>query len=219
MTPDREPRIISDMAASAFSKIKTLLLSDCAGLSLGYSFRGRVEEKPDEETRLIQMRDLTTENAVDPSRAIRIADAGFSKNHYLNPGDLVFRARGLNNEAALVPELRERLALASPLIRIRVEPESVDPRYLRWFINLPSSQAFIGSGLQGSLVRMVCIEHLARLEVAVPPLETQKHIVALADLYAREACLLRRIADLREIHGRSLIIRNLLDIDRRTYGD
>jgi hypothetical protein len=65
---------------------------------------------------------------------------------------------------------------------------------------------------------MVSIEHLARLVIVVPALETQRKIVELATLYAREADLLRRIAGLRESLGRSTLER-LLGIDRRIYGD
>jgi Restriction endonuclease S subunits len=207
------------MAESAFSEKKHLRLSDLAELSLGYSFRGRVEETPDGETRLIQMRDLTPENTVDSSGAVRIGGIGFSNAHYLNPGDLVFRARGANNAAALAEALPERTALASPLIKIRAKMGLVEPRYLQWFINLPMTQAYIGAGLQGSLVRMVSIEHLARLRIVVPPPETQRRIVEMASLSAREADLLRRIADLSESLGRSIVMERILGIDRRTYGE
>jgi hypothetical protein len=206
------------MPASGFLQNKNLPLSECAALSLGYSYRGRIEATAEGAMILIQMRDLTDANLVNTCNALRTNDPGFTSSHYLKPGDLVFRARGMNNSAAIAENTPEQAALASPLIRIRANADILIPRYLQWFINLPASQAFIGSGLQGSLVRMVSIEHLARLVIVVPALETQRKIVELATLYAREADLLRRISGLRESLGRSTLER-LLGIDRRIYGD
>lgn len=198
---------------------KNILLAECAELSLGYSFRGRIESSPEGSILLIQMRDLTDEQEVDTSRAIRCEDRGFTSAHLLRSGDLVFRARGANNTATLAAELQEPAALASPLIRIRVKDESLEPRYLQWFINLPASQAYLASGSQGSLVRMISIEHLARLEVVLPPLEEQRRAVKLADVCSREAAILRRLAELSEIRARLVISESILGKDRSEHDD
>jgi len=210
------PRI---MATLPFSENKILRLADCATLSMGYSFRGRIETSPEGPICLIQMRDLTSDNFVDARAAARIQDTGFGGHHYVSPGDLVFRARGMNNTAALAAEIPERAALDSPLVRIRPRVEIVEPRYLQWFINLPASQTFLATGLQGSLVRMVSVEHLAGLKVIVPPLPTQRLIGEVVALYEREAALLRRIAELRQSQGRSLLVQKLFGIDGRIYGE
>jgi hypothetical protein len=206
------------VAASTFLK-KKVLLSECAELSLGYSFRGRIESSSEGPILLIQMRDLTDGHEVDCARAVRSEDRGFNSAHFLRSGDLVFRARGAKNTAAFAAEMPERAALASPLIRIRVKDDGIEPRYLQWFINLPASQAFLASGSQGSLVRMVSIEHLARLEVILPPLEEQRRVVGVASLCAREAAILRRLAELSEIRARLVISESILGTRNRSEHD
>lgn len=206
------------MTATSFVQSKRLSLSDCAELSLGYSFRGRIEGTSEGSILLIQMRDLTDDQKVDPEHAIRCDDRGFTSAHFLQAGDLVFRARGANNTAALVANVQDRSALASPLIRVRVKARIIEPRYLQWFINLPASQAFLASGSQGSLVRMVSIEHLARLEVVLPQLEEQRRAVELAETCSREAAILRRLAELSEIRAR-LVFSNCIFGEKRSEHD
>jgi hypothetical protein len=207
------------MTASPFLKKKSILLSECAELSLGYSFRGRIESAPDGAVKLIQMRDLTDAQGVDTTKAIRSKEQGFSQAHFLQSGDLIFRARGTNTTAAFASMVLEPTALASPLIRIRVKDATIEPRYLQWFINLPASQAFLGSGSQGSLVRMISIEHLARLEVVLPSLEEQRSLMGIADLCARESGILSRLAELSELHGRLVISNRILGIQRSEHDD
>jgi len=166
------------------------------------------------------MRDLTDDQLVDVDNSARSLDQGFAPLHYLKTNDVIFRARGTNNTAAFASAVTESAALVSPLIRIRVKDDSVLSRYVQWFINHPAAQAFLGSGSQGSLVRMVSIEHLGKLPIVVPPLEEQKRITELADLSVREATILRRLANLKETYCRLLISENLLGIDTRSaYGN
>jgi hypothetical protein len=206
-------------AASGFVNKKNILLSECAELSLGYSFRGRIEGSPEGPILLIQMRDLTDAQEVDTSKAIRSEDRGFGSAHILRSGDLIFRARGTNNTAAFVVDLQERAALASPLIRIRAKDDNIEPRYLQWFINLPASQAYLAPGSQGSLVRMISIEHLARLPVVLPSLDVQRHVVEVAELCTREAAILRRLAELSETRGRLAISELILPKNRSEHDD
>ena len=197
------------MAASPFSENKKLLLADCAELSVGYSFRGRIETAETGRVRLVQMRDLGEDGLVQFERSAHCEDPGLSPAHLLREGDLVFRARGTNNKTAYVAETPEGAALASPLIRVRIQSPDVEPRYVQWFMNLPPSLAFFSSGLQGSLVRMVSIEHLARLELVMPPLEAQRRTVELSALCEREAGILRRLAELAELRGRLALAKRL----------
>jgi hypothetical protein len=206
-------------AASAFLGEKTILLSECAELSLGYSFRGRIESAPAGSHLIIQMRDLTADQRVDMEHAIRGDDQGFTSMHYLESGDLVFRARGTNTTAAIVAEVPERTTLASPLIRIRVKSDFLDPRFLQWFINLPASQLFLASGSQGSLVKMVSIEHLARLEIVLPPLEEQRRVVELAGICSREVFILRKLAELSEIRTRLTLSEYVFGKNRSEHDD
>jgi hypothetical protein len=219
LTASQYPAILFPMTALAFSDKINILLSECAELSLGYSFRGRIESAPDGAFQLIQMRDLTDGQEVDSTKAIRSNDQGFSQAHYLQSGDIVFRARGANTTAAFASAVPERTALASPLIRIRVRDETIEPRYLQWFINLPASQAFLGAGSQGTLVRMISIEHLARLPVVLPPLEEQRRVVELAALCAREAGILRRLAEFSELRGRLAISERIFGTHRSEHDD
>lgn len=197
------------MTTSEFSQKKEVRLADCAELSLGYSFRGRIETAARGPVRIVQMRDLTEDGLVDAQSAARCEDYGFTEAHWLKVDDLVLRARGSNNEAARVAEAPERMALASPLVRIRAKSRELDPHYLLWFINLPSSQAYLGSASQGSAVRMVPMGKIGSLPILLPSLEEQRLIAELAGLGREEARLLRRLAELAELRCRLTIENHL----------
>jgi hypothetical protein len=218
LTGDIRTPIIFSMTTSPFSQNKEERLDNCAELSLGYSFRGKIETAAAGPVRVIQMRDLSENGLVDARSAARCEDYGFTEAHWLRQDDLVLRARGSNNEAARVAEAPERMALASPLVRIRVNSAALDPRYLQWFINLPASQAYLESASQGSAVRMVAMGRIGSLPILLPPLEEQRLIAELAGLGREEARLLRRLAELAELRCRLAIEKHLSPSNPKQQG-
>ncbi|MCC5850619.1 MAG: restriction endonuclease subunit S [Verrucomicrobia bacterium] len=172
-------------------------LADLASLSMGYSFRGRIETTPHEDLAVVQMKDLTEDNRVSLEEAVFVIHHLYSEAHMLRKGDLVFRSRGLSPTAALVEEEIEEALLAAPLIRIR-PGDGILPAYLRWAVNMEASQAFLKAHARGTGTKMVNKAALAELEIPVPPLARQEEIVALNELGHREQIVLHQIANKRK---------------------
>jgi restriction endonuclease S subunit len=71
--------------------------------------------------------------------------------------------------------------------------------YLRWFLNLPSTQETLVGRARGSYVRSLPASALGELEIPIPPLPQQHAIAALRALRLREKDLMARLASHRAL--------------------
>ena len=172
-------------------------LREIARVQMGYSFRTRLELMEPGEIAVLQMRDLTDENRVDCSSLLRIEMEKLKEHHLVKPGDLVFRSRGQVSTSAILTEDPGKAVVAAPLLRIRVNSDSVLPEYLHWFINQPTAQAFLASRAKGTAQKMISKQALESLVVSVPPLERQRTIAELAALAEIEQDLMKQLSGKR----------------------
>lgn len=172
---------------------------------MGYSFRSRLEPDAAGDVAVIQMKDIDDSNLLHAEGFVRVQMHGLKDRHIVQPGDLLFRSRGITNSAALVVADLGRAVLAAPMLLIRSVGDAIDPAYLQWFINHPSTQAELAGKAAGTSVKMIGAGVLADLPVTVPPLDAQRHIVEVARLAARESDLLDRLK-----HGRRALTEALL---------
>ncbi len=165
-------------------------LKEFADIQMGFSFRSRLEPVLTGSVTVVQMKDLSADNTVDTKNALKIEMPTLKKKHLLKAGDLLFRSRGHNTEAAIIKVDPGGAIVASPLMRIRIIDKSiVMPGYLNWFISQAEAQSFFASRAKGSVQRMISKKALEDLEVVVPALQKQKHICELAELSATESKL------------------------------
>jgi len=164
---------------------------------MGYSFRGRVEPHAEGELGVIQMKDIDHSSVLHQETVVRVLFPGDVRQHFVRNGDLIFRSRGETYSAAMVERAPLSAIVASPMILVRPRKEVVEPAYLRWFLNAPSTHKALESVAAGTAVKMINKSDLERLEVPVPPLEIQRKIVEIAELMEREARLSAEAARLR----------------------
>ncbi|MEW8309782.1 MAG: restriction endonuclease subunit S [Candidatus Thiodiazotropha endolucinida] len=172
-------------------------LKHLADIAMGHSFRSRLEQVEGGGMAVIQMKDLTEDNRLNVEAMARIELSEVKARQHVAPDDIVFRSRGQTNTAVLVAGDVGNAVIAAPLLRIRPK-ETVLPAYLKWFINLPATQAWLATRAKGTAVRMISKQSLASLEVVVPSLERQRAIVELAELADEEQRLLQDLAGKRK---------------------
>ena len=183
-------------------RVKLGLLAE---ITTGYTFRSRLEAAPNGNMAVIQMKDLTDDNRLDPATLTRIESTETNPRQLVTPGDILFRSRGQTYTAALVDKDPGQAILAAPLLRIRPR-EGVIPAYLTWFINLPATQARLARRAEGTALRMIRKQSLAELEIPLPSLAQQQAIVELSDLAAREQQLMARLTARRKQYVDSVLI-------------
>lgn len=172
-------------------------LHQLANLRSGYSFRSSLESQPIGAVGVLQMKDISPagELSLDGAARIHVPDAA---SHTLKPGDLILKARGNVNSAAVVRDIQGETVAAAPLVVIRLRSDAVKPEYLQWFLNHPTTQARLTAAATGSYIPTVGKQALEELEIDLPPLEQQVLIVQVATLAAAEQALLARIASRRK---------------------
>ena len=172
-------------------------LRDIALSQMGLPFRSRMEPDTDGNVAVIQMRDLT-EDKLDYRTLMTVNINDLNERHLVQYKDLICRTRGQNTTATIIDQEPGQAVVAAPLFLIRATSEKLLPEYLYWFINLPSSQAFLHSRATGTMMIMIGKSALDALEIPLPNLEIQEQIVALADLLNKEQRLMKNLAEQKE---------------------
>lgn len=188
-------------------------LKDIATVRLGYPFRSSIENirlDGEEEQKgmigVIQMKDFDEYNRLDWSDVYKVQIKDLDKSHLLQPGDIVFRSRGVSNTAALVTNEMQQIAVdrcvaSAALMVIRLRTNKIDPAYLCWYINHPNGQREISRLARGTNQQMVSKAALETLTLPLLPLEKQKMVVELAALSLREQEILSELTQKRKIYS------------------
>jgi restriction endonuclease S subunit len=172
-------------------------LGKIASIRTGYSFRSRLESLASGAVAVIQMKDLTNANRVCCDELVKVDMEIPKEHHFLKPGDLIFRSRGLTSSSALLLDNPGIAVLAAPLLRIRVTSNRVLPEYLNWYISQFPAQSYFASCAEGTALKMISKQSLENLEVLVPSVARQRLIVELAALADEEQRILNKLADKR----------------------
>jgi restriction endonuclease S subunit len=168
-------------------------LKNIASVSFGATFRSRIKPSVTGNIRIIQMKNLGKDNSVHLDDAVRIDYAKPRPKQRVQAGDILFRSRGLTNTAAIINEDVQDAIIAAPLLRIHPDLKRVDPVYLLWWINQPSSQHYYASQSKGTMVKMITKQELEELNVTLPPLTQQIKIAEIFRLSTQEQSLMNKL--------------------------
>lgn len=116
--------------------------------------------------------------------------------YMLQQGDILFAGKGTKYLCQTF-NLNIQAVPSTTLYIIRPDRKQVLPEYLCWFLNLPQTETTIKATQVGSSMPMIPKSALEELEVPVPDLATQSHILEIANLQQREQQLLSAIAEKR----------------------
>lgn len=172
-------------------------LKEITNISIGNTFRSKLQANPLGNAQIIQMKDLNDRNELDAEHLVKVELPKIKSTHIAQKGDLLFRTRGQTNTAAIVSDDLQNAVVAAPLLRLRCNTSLVEPEYLCWFINQPEAQAFFSTLATGSGIRQVGKQVLEALEVTLPSLEKQRMIAELVKLSNREQQILKVLSSKR----------------------
>lgn len=185
------------------------LLADLVNLQQGVAFRHALTQEPAGPVRVIDMGHAQGD-VIDTSTLLpAIAFERDTHKFELQPLDLIFRSRGISNQAVLVQAVHTPTIVAAPLIRLRVrDPQQLDPLYLHWALNSGPMQRAIDTVARGSIVRMVTVGMLGTLALPVPPLPVQRRIAEYARLQKQEVQLTEALLAQRRTQAEQILWAN-----------
>jgi restriction endonuclease S subunit len=175
-------------------------LGDIADIKSGLTLRGPNAARPTSQLGLHYLRisDLTKDGRVALGNVGRIHVSPESiETHRLRRNDVVLANRGNRLTSALFDKQFDAVA-GSQFYVLRVRDQNVLPEFLRWFLNLDTTTAFLAAKSTGSYIKSLPVGELRTLPIPIPSLETQRIIVAVAELRIREKKLIARLENLRE---------------------
>lgn len=169
----------------------------------GYPFRGRLPVKRGGNAFVVQFRHLVAGELLDDKDGENldvVTLPGRRQPNYLQPGDILFMARGTRNDAAVVRALPRNTVCTPNFFHLRIKSEvnNLLPEFLAWQLNHLNAQRYFSMCSQGSATPSVNKAQLGDLSVVVPPLEQQKLLVGLVEAAKRERVLLEQLIENRQ---------------------
>ena len=169
-------------------------LAEVAEIQIGYPFRGRIDFDPSGTVPVVQLRNFDADFNLGPSAILCVKQLSAADRYALRSGDVLYASKGERNFAYAVTNELVGAIPASYFFVIRPRTPTLLPEYLAWYINQPSARTFLRSQAQrGTYMPVIPKSLFETLPVRIPPLETQKSIVALDRLQRRERRLTQEL--------------------------
>ncbi len=172
-------------------------LKDLAHITSGLHFRGKVESDTAGNVALIQIKDLDEDFVLHPEALERV-HLEKPEPYLVRQGDVLFVARGSRLGAAEIKEPLENTVATGSFFLLRPR-DAVLPAFLAWSFNAPHVQNELRRAGQGTGLLLVRRADLEPLVLDVPPLDTQRAIVALDECARRERRLLGELGRKRAL--------------------
>jgi restriction endonuclease S subunit len=178
---------------------KIVKLGELAVVAAGHPVRGAVDELPEGDVAMVQMRDVGSDGRIEWDGVVRIDPPGKRLPDFLGVGDLIFTTRGARNVAAVIEHVPGAAICAPNLFIIRVAAEvACLPDYLAWYVNQRPAQAYFQRSATGTSIMNIRREVVEALGVPVPSLREQETIVGISQAARAEKRLLQQLIQNRD---------------------
>lgn len=175
-------------------------------LHAGHTFRGSLQDEAPGVVSVMAMALAESDTLTVEADLPQIAFNGDISKLQLEPGDILFRSRGMSNLSIYVESVYRPCIFATPLVRIRVlDPQKLEPRYLHWVLNSPAIQRDIHAQARGSMIRMVSLQSLRDIAIPVPPIDVQRKIAEVAQLQRQERALSEALLEKTQHHAEQVL--------------
>ncbi len=161
------------------------MLGELADITLGYTFRGAIVGNKDGNFRVIQARNISSDSFFDSPTSLALVSMDSTRSEaFVKRGEVLITSRGATVggfKATLFDCDADRPVIASSSLFIlhSIKNEKVLPEYLVAYLNSNAVQRELQDRATGATVRSIPRSELGEVEIAIPPIEKQKDIVAL----------------------------------------
>lgn len=180
----------------------------------GHVFRSKIPYNTDGNINLLNM------DAISTAGIVRISEENIKKIQLNNikpeeiimPGDILFKAKGLNNTAVLIDSIPPNTTVTASCHIIRVVDKNFLPEYVCSWLNSAAAKNHFSKGAgqaMGVTIANVSKATLETLEIPLLPLKNQKLISEIEECSKQEKKLLLKIAEKKEMLNRAIIEKEL----------
>lgn len=150
------------------------------------------------EVLYVQVKHFDSNFSLLPSIHPDLKEHSVNRKHLLNPGDILFAAKGANNFAAVYQKNYPKAVASTSFFVIKLTGKNILPDYLAWFINYPKTMELLKNFATGTSITSISKSVLEELEIAIPEIPVQQSILKINELRMRQKTLLSKIEGLRE---------------------
>jgi len=169
-------------------------LNKLADIFTGQTFRTKVDNNPDGEVWVIQMKDLNKNYTGISGQPNTITYDDVSRNQLLRKGDILLLAKG-NNNVAFKYDSDQPAVAVSLFFVIRVKSSKIIPDYLIWFINNHNTQNYLATMREGASVSSIKKSIFEELCIEIPEIRKQELIANVYRLSICEEELMRKLIE------------------------
>lgn len=186
----------------------------------GHVFRSKIHYNTDGNINLLNM------DAISTAGIVRISEENIKKIQLNNikpeeiimPGDILFKAKGLNNTAVLIDSIPPNTTVTASCHIIRVTDKNFLPEYVCSWLNSAVAKNHFSKGAgqaTGVTIANVSKATLETLEIPLIPLKNQKLISEIEECSKQEKELLLKIAEKKEMLNRAIIEKELQGVNKK----
>lgn len=180
----------------------------------GHVFRSKIPYNTGGNINLLNM------DAISTAGTVRISEEDIKKiqlddikpEEIIMPGDILFKAKGLNNTAVLIGSIPSNTTVTASCHIIRVTNKNFLPEYVCSWLNSAVAKNHFSKGAgqaTGVTIANVSKATLETLEIPLLPLKNQKLISEIEECSKQEKELLLKIAEKKEMLNRAIIEKEL----------
>lgn len=183
----------------------TVSLAEVAHVRQGHPFRGAIPAVSDGHTRVIQLKNLMPFSSLDPEQLLRTRLRTRKEPNCVQHDDVLIAGRGNRPVAVVLADPAPGTVCSPHLYVLHVTAKDrILPAFLAWQLNQNIAQEQFrreAAGTRQQSLRKHAVEELA---IRIPPLSTQRRIVAIAGNAHNERSKLERFMSARDHEVTSL---------------
>jgi restriction endonuclease S subunit len=158
--------------------------SQIATITSGYTFRGSIENNPKGDIFVLQAKNISAGQDVSSiADLITISDESIRNPYFLEHNDilLVSRGSGIGSfRSAVFASDNKKVMPSSSVHVIRIKDVTALPKYVSLYLNSLEGQKALSQIVTGaSYIQSILVKNLSDFQIPIPPMHTQKSIVAL----------------------------------------
>jgi restriction endonuclease S subunit len=175
----------------------------------GYTFRDTIQFDYDGTHHLIQIKNIIKDGfnkKLDVSNLDKINSPTDNANLYVENGDILILKKGDDHNSYMLENVPKATLVGHNFLIIRsLDKENFPPEFLKFFINLPSTQLFLDSQTSGGRQADLGKAALEKLNIPLLSKEEQNVLMALAFEISKEKKILEQLISNREKQLQTLI--------------
>lgn len=190
------------------------VLSEYCIITTGHVFRSKISYTPEGNINLVDTDAISTTGniCITKENVKKVIANKLKDDEILKEKDILFKAKGLNNNAVIIGKVPQDTIATSSCHIIRVNDNRLLPEYLCLCLNSNSAKKHFSKNsgqATGVTIANVSKATLESLPIYIPPIKIQKLYANIAECSKIEQELLTKIKEKKELLNQAIIEKEL----------